>query len=272
MNLGYGPNKIKPMVFNTFSVSQAGLALLTSPGPVSLPAVPSSYTTTQSKPSSNTTTIAKPKLTRQSKGTHLLPVLTRLLSSSENWFEIKNPEDYQYPGIFNVSHPQRLGYAPDITILPFYVREDEDFLLNDIQINKKKLRQKREVTFIIDEKEELLYYRMAPCGGVKICPVKGCSYMASTKDHKSCQEHEGEQLELTGNCPVEFIYVCPVNPQDKRRWISGITRSGDLKADNLHNHPINGPSKIPSKIMHDIKQALKVDPTLKTHDILTGDY
>ena len=142
-------------------------------------------------------------------------------SSSENWFEIKDPEDYQYPGVFNVAYPQRIGFAPDITTLPFYVREDEDFLLNDIQIGRKKLRQKREVTFTIDGKEERLYYRMAPCGGVKKCPARDRSYVASTKDRKSCPEHEEEQLEPTGNCPVEF----------------------SLKADNLHNHPIRGPSK-----------------------------
>ena len=264
MSIGYGPHKIKPMVFNTFRASQAGLALLTSPEPVNLLAVHNS-TTTQS-------TTTKPKLTRHSQGTHLLPVLTRLLSSSENWFEIKDPEDYQYPGVFNVAHPQRIGYEPDITTLPFYVREDEDFLLNDIQIGRKKLRQKREVTFTIYGKEERLYYRMAPCGGVKKCPARDCSYVASTKDRKSCPEHEEEQLEPTGNCPVEFVYAWPVNPQDKRRWISGITRSGDLKADNLHKHPIHGPSKIPSRITHDIKKALKVDPTLKTHEIMTGDY
>lgn len=79
-------------------------------------------------------------LSRKSKGVHLLPTLKELLSTKENWFEIKNTEDYHYPGKFTSSYPQRLGYSQDITKLPFCVEDDHDFLFNDIQMSKGKPR------------------------------------------------------------------------------------------------------------------------------------
>lgn len=90
------------------------------------------------------------------------------------------------------------------------------------------------------------------------------------RENKSCPDHPDANLIVKNECPVEFVYVWPENKDDKRRWISGITRTGDLKSDNLHNHPLLGPSKIPSKVVHDIHQALELDSTLSTHDIITG--
>ena len=75
---------------------------------------------------------------------------------------------------------------------------------------------------------------------------------------------------MSKDCPVEFVYVWPENSEDKRRWLSGIVRVGDLKSRNLHNHLINGPTKVPSKVVQDIQSAVKLDPSLKTHDIVTG--
>ena len=194
----------------------------------------------------------------------------KLLSSRENWFDIENTEDYQYPGKFKSDHPQRLGFVQDITTLPFYVKEDEHFLFNDIQIGKGKLRAARKVTITVDGNEEELYYRIAPCGGVKQCPVEDCTYTVSTKEHRPCPHHSEQQLELAKECSVESVYVWPADENDKWRCLSVIVRTGDLKSSNLHNHPLNGPTKVPSRIVHDIQHALEMDPTLKTHDIITG--
>ena len=43
-----------------------------------------------------------------------------------------------------------------------------------------------------------------------------------------------------------------------------------MKLNNLHNHNIHGPTKVPSKIVEDIRHTVKLDPTLKTHDLVTG--
>ena len=76
-------------------------------------------------------------------------------------------------------------------------------------------------------------------------------------------------LELGGDCSVEFVYVWPDDHDDKRRWLSGLSQTGDLHASNLHNHPLHGTSKIPSKVIHDIREKVAADPTIKTHDIIT---
>uniref|UniRef100_A0A1X7VA94 Uncharacterized protein n=1 Tax=Amphimedon queenslandica TaxID=400682 RepID=A0A1X7VA94_AMPQE len=49
------------------------------------------------------------------------------------------PDDYQYPGKFHFDHPKRLGFVADVTTLPFYTKEDEYFLSNDIEISNEML-------------------------------------------------------------------------------------------------------------------------------------
>ena len=126
------------------------------------------------------------------------------------------------------------------------------------------------MTISVDGKEEDVY-QIAPCGGVKQCPVEDCPYTVSTKEHRPCPNHAEQQLEVVKECPVEFVYVGPADEGDKRQWLSGIIRTGDLKSSNLHNHSLNGPSKVLSKVVHDIQRSLELDPTLKTHDLITGE-
>ena len=99
MHLGHGQVWITSMVFNSYSVTAAGEELLTSHKPV------------KACTSATTNTTASIKLTRKSKGTHLLPTLTKLLSSHENWYDINTTEDYQYPGKLKLALPQCLGFA-----------------------------------------------------------------------------------------------------------------------------------------------------------------
>lgn len=269
MSLGHGHGRLTTIVFNTYSVSNAGQQFLDSESlpSVALPPVVGSSTST---PITKDDAQPNTKLLRKTKGTHLLPILTKLLASSENWYDIKEQDDYQYPGKFSEDNPRRLGYASDISSLPFYTREDEHFLFNDIQVSKGKLRAPRMITTIVDGKEEEVNYRIAPCGGVKCCPVEGCSYCVPNWKHQPCPQHSEASLVSSGECPVEFVYVWPTHSEDKRRWLSGIVRRDYMKASNLHSHPLHAPTKVPIKVVQDIQHALKMDPSLKTHDIMTG--
>ena len=43
-----------------------------------------------------------------------------------------------------------------------------------------------------------------------------------------------------------------------------------MKENNLHNHPLPGATKVPAKVTQDIQQAVLLDSSLKTHDIMIG--
>ena len=271
MQIGRGHGRISSVVFNIYRLSEVGEEYIQAPKESILPSLTDSEAVVAVPTSTDDpTTVQKPKMTRKSKGIHLLPVLRRLLSSRSNWYSICETKHYHYPGVFHCPATQRLGYAEDITKLPLYSSSDEHFLFSDIQLSKSKPREPRCVTFDVNGTEEELNYRIAPCGGVKQCPAEGCQHVTSTREHHRCSDHPDQALEHSGPCPVEFVYVYPMNPDDKRRWLTGLVRSGDLSRADLHNHPLNGASKIPSKIVQDITDKLEEDPSLKTHDIVTG--
>lgn len=273
--LGRGHGRMTEIVFNTYTITEAGSEFMRSDPllPVSLPTTRSRFNSSIVKTETGSATLsATPavKLTRKSKGTHLLPTVITLLSSSANWHDIEEPDDYQYPGNFRMDHPLRLGYARDITALPFYTKDDEHFLFSDIQLGKGKLRSARKITATVDGKEEELFYRIVPCGGVKNCSVRDCSYTVSKREFRPCPDHPETVLVQSGPCPVEFVYVWPLCSDDKRRWLSGLVRRSDMMSNNLHNHVLHGPTKVPSKVVKDIQQALQLDSSLETHDIMTG--
>ena len=102
--------QILSMMCNSYSVAEDGNELLTSPTPVPLPC--ESHKPIQACTSAIADMVINIKLTRKRKGTHLLPTLTKLLSSRENWYDIKNTEDYQYPGRFKSALPRSLRSSP----------------------------------------------------------------------------------------------------------------------------------------------------------------
>ena len=41
-----------------------------------------------------------------------------------------------------------------------------------------------------------------------------------------------------------------------------------MKSNNLNNHTLPGPTKVPAKVVHDIQHAMSLDSSFKTHGIL----
>ena len=122
----------------------------------------------------------------------------------------------------------------------------------DIHLGKEKARPKRIVKIDIDGVSES---RFVPCGGVKLCSkhTEGCLFVAPTSSIKSCRQHPDALLERMS---CSFFYIWPEDPNDNRRWLTGIVRSGDLQFQNLHNHPMHSETKIPAKVDSDLCRAL----------------
>ena len=63
---------------------------------------------------------------------------------------------------------------------------------DDIQLSKGTWRD-REVKVNLNndgvQNEETLIYRSVPCNGVKMCPVKGCKYVASITAQRPYPTH-----------------------------------------------------------------------------------
>ena len=119
-----------------------------------------------------------------------------------------------------------------------------------------------------------MFYKSAPCNGVKVCPEKGCHHVASVRELRRCKDHPTKPLRKTNDterCPVQFGYVYPVDHQgDHRRWILGFVRQAKGPLTNLHNHPVHSPSHPLSKTVEDISNAAKANVTLKPSDISRG--
>ena len=269
MKLGKGHNLLGQMVFNSFTLSEAGNAFLESPHMLTLPILDSKSGRTKvpAKPEEN----EKPR--RKGKGCHAIDGIKLLLSSREKWFTITTKEDYQFPGIFRSPYPQRLGYCPDISALPEYKSTNQNFLFEDIMFGKGKARNPQMTTMIVDGQEEQIHYRIVPCAGVKLCSyhTEGCSHVVSTREIKNqCLSHPEAKLVRSGDCPVEFIYIWPDDESDTRRWITGIKRGSQNEENNLHNHPCHQATKWTKKIVSDLQEAVINNPLLKTSDLVVG--
>ena len=185
----------------------------------------------------------------------------------ENWKNLKedNKEQYQYPGWHDSRLSNILYYTSDVTKLPHYSDSDPHFLWSDIQLGKSST-SKNKLDMDIGDKPEKLCYWMSQCKGVKKC--QKCDHIVPSSSRKNnCKEHPNAQLVKVQNCPVEFVYIFPVDLSNKRRWIGGIIRSQDVPADtNLHNHPVKRclSHKLPSMVTADITRTLEDNPFLTT--------
>lgn len=271
MKLGKGHNLLGQMVFNSFTLSEAGNAFLESPHPLTLPVLDSNRgrLVVPTEPGKD----EKPR--RKGKGCQAIEGIRLLMSCREKWFTIASKEDYQFPGIFRSPYPRRLGYCPDITALPEYKCTTPNFLFEDIMFGKGKARNPQTTTMVVDGQEEQIHYRIVPCAGVKLCShhTEGCSHVVSTREIKNqCHIHPEAKLVRSGDCPVEFIYIWPDDKSDTRRWLTGIKRGSENEENNVHNHPCHQATKWTKKMVSDLQEAVINNPLLKTSDLVVGKH
>ena len=88
-----------------------------------------------------------------------------------------------------------------------------------------------------------MFFRSAPCLGVKNCPKEECTHVVAIRDRRNCPKHN-VLLIRSNDCPVQFLYIHPKDKDDGRRWIGGLVRCQKSSSENLHNHKINAPSKM----------------------------
>ena len=215
-----------------------------------------------------TVTTDTDKRTREGKGSHTLTVVRRCLSDSENWLIPETKKDYHFPGVFSTKRPQQLYYINNVTTLEQSC-DDLHFMWKDIQLSKGQLNKPRLISADIAGKMEEVYYRSAPCLGVKRCPREGCNHVVPIRDKRRCPAHDMELQKTTG-CPVEFVYIHPKESSDNRRWMGGLVRCQKGPCDNLHNHSLHSANKISQCVRQKISDAVSSNPTLTTFDIVQG--
>lgn len=211
---------------------------------------------------------------RNGKGKHILPILKKLIEERENWKELSedNKENYQFPGSHDSVSGNVLYHTPDISKLPHYSDTEPHFLWSDIQLSKSSTSKNKFDVKVESKMEELVYW-ISQCKGVKKC--SGCDHVVPNSYIKNnCTSHPNAELIQVKNCPVEFVYIFPVNcMSDHRRWSGGIIRSVDVtKEKNLHNHPVRQSlsHKLPKRLKSDITRTVEDNPYLKTRQLASG--
>ena len=217
------------------------------------------------------------KRVRKGKGTHSLTVVRQLIECKVNWQTITEKADYQFLGVFKSEQNQVIMHTSDCRKLGQSCNKRYHFMWDGIQLSKGTWRDwEVKVNLNNDgvQNEETLLYRSAPCNGVKMCPVKGCKYIASITAQRPCPTHSQKLVKSTdmiGPCPVEFGYLYPKNYEDDhRRWILGFVRHQKEPTSNIHNHPVHAAAKMCSKVKECIAEATLVNPTIKPSDIAKG--
>lgn len=163
---------------------------------------------------------------------------------------------------------QQLYYVSDISVLKQSC-DDPHFIWKDIQLLKGQLNKDRLIKVDINDKSEEVYFRSAPCIGVKYCNSDDCSHVVPIRDKRHCPKHN-TPLQRTTDCPVEFVYIHPRDTNDKRRWFGGLVRCQKSAANNLHNHKLHSANKIAQCIKERIGAAISSNPSLTPSDIACG--
>ena len=94
--------------------------------------------------------------------------------------KIESKEDYQFPAVTKMSQGNVVYYSPDIQQLPHFTEKNLHFLWHDIQFSKGSTTKDRLIQMTIDGRDEMVYYRMAPCRGAKKCSQ--CEYTLPNRD------------------------------------------------------------------------------------------
>ena len=106
-------------MFNVFTPTEKGTNYALNPSPLLLPSFSADDLPATDQGGDEAQTKIAPKH-RNGKGCQVLPNVRRLLSSPRNWYSIRDPSDYYFPGVFKHECPQRLGFCDDITNLSQY--------------------------------------------------------------------------------------------------------------------------------------------------------
>ena len=89
---------------------------------------------------------------------------------------------------------------------------------------------------------------------VVVCSVDGCTYTVVVKEDHKCPEHNTLLIKQT-SCPVYFVFLEPLDVNDKRRWIAGLVIHQDEQSKNLHTHRIPSPASLLESTKHAIHDA-----------------
>lgn len=211
------------------------------------------------------------KRKRLGKGCNILPIVRKMLVDKENWKMIIEKRDYQFLGTFSKPTEQHLYYIPNWKSLNQATSSNPHFLWNDIQLSKGNLNQDREIEVEVGEEKLKVCYRSTACIGVKTCPDRNCDYVVPIRERRNCKKHPEFKLQRSDlKCPVEFVYIYPVDRSDHRRWIGGIVRNQKEISSNLHNHPLHGSFKICNLVKDKINDAIQANPSLTPTDVSLG--
>ena len=193
-----------------------------------------------------------------------------MLTDKENWKTVASKESYQFPAVFKESHGNVLFFCGNIKDLPHFTDKSPHFLWSDVQFSKGSSNKDRLIETDIDGKYESIFYRVAPCRGVKQC--EQCDHaVGNTTMKNNCTKHPRAPLVRSEGCPVEFVHIYPQNSQNNRQWIGGLCRNHHLSpSTNHHNHAIPGSHNIPQYVHAKIADAVEVNPTLTTSELASG--
>ena len=78
----------------------------------------------------------------------------------------------------------------------------------------------------------------------------------------------------SGSCSVYIVYVYPQNHiENGERWITGIIKDNVFNStrNNLHNHPLSKPSKVPDIIHESVKQAVRCNSSITPGQLSLGN-
>jgi len=96
-----------------------------------------------------------------------------------------------------------------------------------------------------------------------------CQHSVANKMRENdCLCHPSAPLQLSGKCPIYFIYIRPKDNNDKRRWLAVMER-----LDNgipSHNHPKPIESKLNAVVLTDLQAALHSNPSYTANDLSKG--
>ena len=170
-------------VNGVYHIIQSGVEAASGSEPFMLPSHNHGEVKTHTGAASYTHADSKRK--RLGKGSNILTIARKLLSEPENWFSVENKDSYHFPGVLPKPSLQQLFYVPDISALNQSC-DDAHFIWKDIQLSKGQLNKDRLIKVDIGDKCEEVYFRSAPCLGVKYCSSNDCSHVVRIRDKRNC--------------------------------------------------------------------------------------